>query len=112
MYVCVFVCSGVPLVVNLGPLICLFFFIAVCVCMCVCVYLCVCVRVCVCVCMCMHVRVCAVSVKNLSLRLLLVMLTATDNVSQNVILEYVMMNSIFEAVMQVRTHSTLKVCII
>lgn len=44
----------------------------------------------------------AVSVKNLSLRLMLIILTATDNVSQNVILEYAMMNSIFEAIMQVR----------
>lgn len=43
----------------------------------------------------------AVSVKNLSLRLMLIILTATDNVSQNVILEYAMMNSIFEAIMQV-----------
>lgn len=42
-----------------------------------------------------------VSVKNLSLRLLLIILTATDNVSQNVLLEYIMMNSIFESTMQV-----------
>ena len=42
-----------------------------------------------------------VSIKNLSLRLLLIILTATDNVSQNVLLEYIMMNSIFESVMQV-----------
>ena len=41
------------------------------------------------------------SVKNLSLRLLLILLTAMENVSQNALLEYVMMNSVFESVMKV-----------
>lgn len=42
-----------------------------------------------------------VSVKNLSLRLLLIFITGMDNVNKNVFLEYVMMNSVFETLMQV-----------
>lgn len=45
-----------------------------------------------------------VSVKNLSLRLLLIFITGMDNVNKNVFLEYVMMNSVFETLMQILSN--------
>lgn len=43
------------------------------------------------------------------LKLLLVIVTGTDNVSQNVLLEYVMIHSLFDAFVRLLSDSTLRV---
>lgn len=48
------------------------------------------------------------SPKDMCLKLFLVLITGTDNVSQNVLLEYVMINSLFDSLVRLLSDPTLK----